>query len=64
MSRIIGIFAIGTAISLFLLGLIFIEAFQIAQSEASRGNSEIIVPVVLIGVLVIIASTISLAADP
>jgi hypothetical protein len=64
MKRVLGIFAIGTAVSVFFLGLNFINSFQIAQEEAFSGNPDIIVPVLIIGVLFILATAVLSLADP
>lgn len=58
LKQIISILAFGTVVTVFLLSLRFINAFQLAQVEAFSGNSEIIIPVISIGVLLIFATAI------
>jgi hypothetical protein len=46
---------LSTAVTIFVLGLIFVDAIQIGIEEAMSGNVGIIEPILVLGVSLIVA---------
>lgn len=58
MRQIASLFALSTAVTVLVLGLLFADAFQFALQQAAAGNSGIIEPMIILGVLLIVAVSV------
>ena len=55
MKRVIPLLTLSTAVTLFVFGLIFVDATQVGIEEATSGNAGVIEPILVLGVLLIVA---------
>lgn len=55
MKRVVALFTLGTAVTVFVLATIFIGAVEVGVEEAASGNADVLKPIIVIGVLVIVA---------
>ena len=58
MRRVIALFTLGTTITVFVLVTIFIGAVEVGLEHAASGNTDVMKPIIALGVLVIIAVTL------
>ena len=55
MKRAFALLTLGTAVTIFVLGLTFVDAIQVGLEEAASGNTGIIAPILVLGVLLVFA---------
>lgn len=55
MKQVIALFALSTAVTVFMLETIFIDAFQIGLEKAASGNAGMIESIIALGILLICA---------